>query len=344
MYQDKDWHISDWCKLVSAGNRNWLYILVCKLVVLLSIPLRRSKQADHWSLDKHCLVHTVKANMGSLWRYLSSSQYDRVFWNGFQMCYKMKRYDSNVGKKIHWSIPWRIVHWTNAFPTIPLGQLHMGTWLYTKHSALTPHVPGQGSTHLFLKQALFWGQSVFSTHSGRQPTYGSPWYSDRHVQIPLSQRALGPQGDGVQGSATVGSAAKGTNLLYSRNFSIISDWAFYFNFLTWLNWSGVAVTERISRVSFEAGTYRNVIEYSALSIRSTRTWARVSAFCSHASLTRRTIWIHCTLWTTVWRTSNIRWSTLTRWPTINHTTFWIWTARRRQTWLCNFECCRRCSF
>lgn len=73
----------------------------------------------------------------------------------------------------------------------------------TLHSAFCPHVPGQGSTHLLLKQDLSTVQSVFITHSGRQPRYGSPWKSSIQVHEPAPFRsrqiALGPQGDGLQG-------------------------------------------------------------------------------------------------------------------------------------------------
>lgn len=63
-----------------------------------------------------------------------------------------------------------------------------------------------GSMHLFLEQALSRGQSLFMTHSGRQPEYGSPWYSGRHEQEPSRQTAFGPHGDGLQGSETGSSA------------------------------------------------------------------------------------------------------------------------------------------
>lgn len=73
----------------------------------------------------------------------------------------------------------------------------------TLHSALRPHVPGQGSTHLLLTQALLRSQSEFVTHSGRHPVYGSPKYSGRHEQEPAPFRslhiALAPHGDGLQG-------------------------------------------------------------------------------------------------------------------------------------------------
>lgn len=66
-----------------------------------------------------------------------------------------------------------------------------------------PHVPGHGSTHLFLIQALIEGQSEFKTHSGRQPSYGLPIYSGKQMQAPAPfcslQIALEPQGEGLQG-------------------------------------------------------------------------------------------------------------------------------------------------
>lgn len=47
------------------------------------------------------------------------------------------------------------------------------------------------------------GQSLFTTHSGRQFSYGLPKYPGMQVQEPAPfcslQIALAPQGDGVQG-------------------------------------------------------------------------------------------------------------------------------------------------
>ena len=78
---------------------------------------------------------------------------------------------------------------------------------------MIPQVPGQGSTHLFLWQALFDGQSELTTHSGLQATYGSPKVSGLHWQAAalfLSvQKAFDPQGEGLQGSiVSVGAATK----------------------------------------------------------------------------------------------------------------------------------------
>jgi hypothetical protein len=72
----------------------------------------------------------------------------------------------------------------------------MGMWLTTSHLAFWPQVPGHGSTHFCLTHALSLGQSELITHSGLQPTYGSPWYSGRHEHIPSRHCALGPHGDG----------------------------------------------------------------------------------------------------------------------------------------------------
>lgn len=66
--------------------------------------------------------------------------------------------------------------------------------------ALAPQGSGQGLTHLFRMQALSRGQSLLSIHSGLHPVYGSPWYSGKHVQIPLSHCVFGPQGEGLHGS------------------------------------------------------------------------------------------------------------------------------------------------
>lgn len=95
-------------------------------------------------------------------------------------------------------------HWTNALPCIPGGQLHIGMWALTSHSAFGAHVPGQGSLHLLLMQALSRLQSELRTHSGRQPVYGSPWNSGRQLHLPLLHCELDPHGEGSQGSSCWG--------------------------------------------------------------------------------------------------------------------------------------------
>lgn len=88
----------------------------------------------------------------------------------------------------------------NGSPVKPSGHEHVGIWLMTSHRAFTPQVPGQGSLHLFLIQALSLWHSELKTHSGLQDSYGFPIYSGKHEQIPLSHWAFGPHGEGLHGS------------------------------------------------------------------------------------------------------------------------------------------------
>lgn len=96
-----------------------------------------------------------------------------------------------------------IEQYLKGSPVKPAIQVHDGKWLITWQFAFWPHVPGQGSMHLFRIQARFEGQSEFNVHSGLQPSYGLPIYSGRHTQEPAPFRslhsALIPHGDGLQG-------------------------------------------------------------------------------------------------------------------------------------------------
>jgi len=97
-------------------------------------------------------------------------------------------------------------HSLDGSPTYPSRQAHLGTWLRTLHTALIPQVPGQGSLHFWLMQALFDGHSLLRTHSGLQERYGSPWKPGRHLQAaarPSSEHsALSPHGLGSHGLTT----------------------------------------------------------------------------------------------------------------------------------------------
>lgn len=62
------------------------------------------------------------------------------------------------------------LQYVNGSPVYPGMQVQEGKWLTTWQLAFWPQVPGQGSWHLFLMQALFEGQSELRTHSGRQPS------------------------------------------------------------------------------------------------------------------------------------------------------------------------------
>lgn len=90
-------------------------------------------------------------------------------------------------------------------------QEHIGMWFATVHWAFDPQVPGQGSKHLLPIQALSRGHSLFSTHSGLQPLYGSPWNSGKHEQTPFSHNVFGPHGVGLQGFVFAGGAENQIN-------------------------------------------------------------------------------------------------------------------------------------
>jgi len=77
---------------------------------------------------------------------------------------------------------WR--QYEKGSPVNPEGQEHVGMWLITSHLAFCPHVPGHGSRHLLRMQAWSLLHSVFSTHSGRQASYGLPTYSGEHSHTP----------------------------------------------------------------------------------------------------------------------------------------------------------------
>lgn len=90
----------------------------------------------------------------------------------------------------------------------------MGVWLTTRHSAPWPHEPGQGSRHIWLRQASAEAQSLLTTHCGRQaggaPTWpgkqahdGDPAPATVHVEY-------GPHGDGTHGSRGGGGGSAST--------------------------------------------------------------------------------------------------------------------------------------
>lgn len=90
-------------------------------------------------------------------------------------------------------------HLEKGSPVSPVGQEQIGLWLRTLHIALVPHVPGHGSIHFILRQALSLVQSELTTHSGLQ-FGGEPMYPKRQEQTACSfitlHWLLGPHGDG----------------------------------------------------------------------------------------------------------------------------------------------------
>lgn len=73
-------------------------------------------------------------------------------------------------------------------------------WLFTEQTAPVPQAPGQGSTHFPPWQVRVGEHSPLVLHSKRHPTYGSPKYPGKQEQLPDSQIALLPQGEGLQAS------------------------------------------------------------------------------------------------------------------------------------------------
>lgn len=98
-------------------------------------------------------------------------------------------------------------HCTNASPTKPIEQIHIGVWLTTRHSVLAPQDPGQGSLHFWLMQARLLTHSELLTHSGLQ-FGGEPMNSGRQEQEGESPTSLhcelGPQGEGWHGFTRTG--------------------------------------------------------------------------------------------------------------------------------------------
>lgn len=73
-------------------------------------------------------------------------------------------------------------HLENGSPSNPETHVQYGLCRCTRHSAFSPHVPTQGSTHFCLTQALLSGHSGLVKHSGRQ-FGGDPIYSCKQVHI-----------------------------------------------------------------------------------------------------------------------------------------------------------------
>ena len=90
----------------------------------------------------------------------------------------------------------------NGSPVKPFSHEQIGLWLLTWHLAFMPQVPGQGSVHFWLIQALSSGHSELTTHSGLQ-LGGLPTYVGKHEHTawPFTSRhwLFEPHGDGWQG-------------------------------------------------------------------------------------------------------------------------------------------------
>lgn len=113
-------------------------------------------------------------------------------------------------------------------PMYPSGQLQIGLWFTTSHLALIPQTPTHGFWHRRLTQARAGAHSLLMTHSGRQAG-GAPKYPGKHVHTgrPSCSRhsALGPQGDGWQGSTgSVGRITSGMAEHWEKGSPVYPEW------------------------------------------------------------------------------------------------------------------------
>lgn len=99
------------------------------------------------------------------------------------------------------------MHLVKGSPVYLGGQLHMGLWLTTWHLAFSPQVPGHGSMHFWLIQALSKWHSALFTHSGLH-VGGLPIKpsTQEHTPWPFISLhlLLGPHGDGTHGLVSTG--------------------------------------------------------------------------------------------------------------------------------------------
>lgn len=107
-----------------------------------------------------------------------------------------------------------ITHCEKGSPVYPFGQMHMGVWLTTRHSAFRPQEPAHGSLHFWLMHAKLFAHSLLLMHSGRQ-FGGYPMKSGKQEHDGESlitwHWELGPQEDGWQGLVGVSSVTAWTN-------------------------------------------------------------------------------------------------------------------------------------
>lgn len=167
-----------------------------------------SKLLDHSLLDTDCSDHkAMECTDGHAPVLLRQ-------WIHFSSPYQFK-----INQEMKFGIPWYTWHNMNGLPDIPEGQVQVGTWLITSHTAFWPQIlEAQGLTHLFREQALFREHSSLVTHSGRQAIYGSPWYSAKQVHTPSWHCAFCPHGEGWHGSFWTGSSwAVNKKKLYSAD-------------------------------------------------------------------------------------------------------------------------------
>lgn len=158
MFRDKDLYISGLCKLYFGHIPNWPCTQVGMMEEHQHIRVGKSILRDCSRFCTHCKGRKVMGRKDLSW----------VLQKQLKILRLIVKFLWNL---TNWLVLLGCGRWqeVNGFPVYPGRQAQVGAWLGTVHSALMPQVPGQGSLHLLLTQALFLGQSEFVTHSGLHP-------------------------------------------------------------------------------------------------------------------------------------------------------------------------------
>lgn len=173
--------------------------------------------------------------------------------------------------------------------------------------------------------ALSAGQSDDRTHSGRQPSYGFPWYPSIQRQAPTPFRwihsAFDEHGLGSHGLIGVGcSTTHWTNGLpvYGGGHTHETVWP-----ITWPNEIKVKLKEIIQ---IRNKSNISLIFQLTFCICSTRSFAWILTFIIYTSQLRRTISIEHTFWSTIGWWADVSTDALARWSFTKCLTHRIRTA------------------
>lgn len=91
--------------------------------------------------------------------------------------------------------------------------------------------------------------------------------------------------------------------------------------------------ESVSDIAGQTNTHWWVTDYSALGVGAALTWTRVLALLINTSEVVRTLSVGHTLWTTVWRRSNIFAETRTWWRVSVWSALCVWSTWRWIAWV-----------
>lgn len=153
-FRGRDLYTYSVCTPYHVGS----HYLKCTLVYILGMdPLETQEGKYRFQLDIEHFLHMVKdckgqkQKVGLLKRKILITSQDPI-----EEIRKILR-SGGLGKQL-----------LKGSPVSPLGQLQIGVWFKTLHSALIPQDPGHGSVHFSLIQAKELGHSELMLHSGLQ--------------------------------------------------------------------------------------------------------------------------------------------------------------------------------